>query len=71
MEFVLTVLYNQYFICTSQEIRFVPPGVGTVRNLFSYFMRCQMYILNDSCALALNDVFFHLHPLLMLLILTR
>jgi len=55
MEFVLTVLYNQYFICASQETCFVPPGVGTVRNLFSYFMRCQMCILNYSITLALND----------------
>ena len=28
MEFVLTVLYNQYFICASQETCFVPPGEG-------------------------------------------
>jgi hypothetical protein len=55
MEFVLTVLYNQYFICASQETCFMPPGVGTLRNLLSYFMRCQKCIFNYSTALALND----------------
>jgi len=55
MEFVLPVLYNQYFICASQETCFVPPGVSPLWNLLSDFMRCQMCILNGSIALALND----------------
>jgi hypothetical protein len=55
MEFLLTVLYNQYLICASQKTCFVPSGVGPLRNLLSAFTRCQMCILNDSIALALNS----------------